>query len=63
VDTPDDGAFADRLAAAGLARVDTVATMRRGDRPAPSAAALTFGLISQALADHGRSASTGDAAV
>jgi len=49
VDTPDDGAFADRLAAAGLARVDTVATMRRGDRPAPSAAARTFGLISQAL--------------
>ena len=49
VDTPDDGAFADRLAAAGLARVDTVATMRRGDRPAPSPTARTFGLINQAL--------------
>lgn len=49
VDTPDDGAFADRLAAAGLARVDTVLTMRRGDRPAPSASARIFGLINQAL--------------
>ncbi|MGL4960095.1 MAG: GNAT family N-acetyltransferase [Inquilinus sp.] len=49
VDTPDDGAFADRLAAAGLARVDTVATMRRGDRPAPAVSARIFGLINQAL--------------
>ncbi|WP_026870054.1 GNAT family N-acetyltransferase [Inquilinus limosus] len=49
VDTPDDGAFADRLAAAGLARVDTVATMRRGDRPARQPAVRTFGLINQAL--------------
>jgi len=49
VDTPDDGAFADRLTAAGLARVDTVATMRRGDRPAAPASARIFGLINQAL--------------
>ncbi|MGK9168393.1 GNAT family N-acetyltransferase [Inquilinus limosus] len=49
VDTPDDGAFADRLAAAGLARVDTVVTMLRGDRPARQPAVRTFGLINQAL--------------
>jgi GNAT superfamily N-acetyltransferase len=49
VDTPDDGAFADQLAAAGLARVDTVVTMRRGNRPVPSASARIFGLINQAL--------------
>lgn len=49
VDTPDDGAFADRLAAAGLARVDTVVTMLRGDRPARQRAVRTFGLINQAL--------------
>jgi len=49
VDTPDDGAFAERLMAAGLARVDTVATMRRGDHAAPTASAKIFGLINQAL--------------
>ena len=49
VDTPDDDAFAERLAAAGLARVDTVATMRRGDRPGQPASARIFGLINQAL--------------
>ncbi|OWJ69030.1 GNAT family N-acetyltransferase [Inquilinus limosus] len=49
VDTPDDGAFAGRLAAAGLARVDTVATMRRGDRPERPGSARIFGLINQAL--------------
>ncbi|MGK9230173.1 GNAT family N-acetyltransferase [Inquilinus limosus] len=49
VDTPDDGAFADHLTAAGLARVDTVATMLRGDRPARQPTVRTFGLINQAL--------------
>jgi GNAT superfamily N-acetyltransferase len=49
VDTPDDGAFAERLAAAGLAGVDTVATMLRGDRPERQGSARIFGLINQAL--------------